>query len=125
MRGIKTKENGRWKRIAIFVALLLVFVVLLNSVNRVYKKKKEVEKALTQMQSEMVALEDRNEFLKNSLEKLKTKEGVEFEIRKKLNVAEVGESVAIIVEEESTEITPKPKISFWQKIKDFFGGLFE
>ena len=125
MRGIKTKSKIRWRGLAIFVALFIIFIILLNSVNRVYKKKKEVEKALTQMQSEMVALEDRNEFLKNSLEKLKTKEGVEFEIRKKLNVAEVGESVAIIVEEESTEVTPKPKISFWQKIKDFFGGLFE
>ncbi|KKP81246.1 MAG: hypothetical protein UR80_C0005G0004 [Parcubacteria group bacterium GW2011_GWB1_35_5] len=125
MRGIKTKSKIRWRRAAIFVALFIIFIILLNSVNRVYKKKKEVEKALTQMQSEMVALEDRNEFLKNSLEKLKTKEGVEFEIRKKLNVAEVGESVAIIVEGEEVPNTPKLEVSTWQKIKDFFGGLFE
>jgi len=123
MRGIKTKSKIRWRRAAIFVALFIIFIILLNSVNRVYKKKKEVEKALTQMQSEMVALEDRNEFLKNSLEKLK--EGVEFEIRKKLNVAEVGESVAIIVEGEEVPNTPKLEVSTWQKIKDFFGGLFE
>ena len=125
MRGIKTKETGRWKKIAIFVALLLVFVVLLNSVHRVYKKKKEVEKALVQMETEKTELEQRNDFLKDSLEKLKTKEGVEFEIRKKLNVAEVGESVAIIVEEEPSEPTPTPKISPWQKIKNFFIYLFD
>src|SRR3989344_6226943 len=123
MRGIKTKENGRWKRVAIFVALLLLFGVLSNSVYKVYQKKKEVEKALAQMQAEKVELENRNNFLEDSLEKLKTKEGVEFEIRKKLNVAEVGERVAIIVEEESIEVTPKLKISFWQKVKDFFKNI--
>jgi len=125
MRGIKTKESGRWKRIAIFVALLLVIVVLLNSVHRVYKKKNEVKEALTQMQAEKMELENRSEFLKDSLEKLKTTEGVEFEIRKKLNVAEVGESVAIIVEEEPIETTPTPQTSPWQKIKKFFEGLFD
>ncbi len=123
MRGIKTKENGRWKRVAIFVALLLLFGVLSNSVYKVYQKKKEVEKALAQMQAEKLELENRNNFLEDSLEKLKTKEGVEFEIRKKLNVAEAGESVAIIVEEESIEVTPKLKISFWQKVKDFFKNI--
>ena len=123
MRGIKTKENGRWKRVAIFVALLLLFGVLSNSVYKVYQKKKEVEKALAQMQAEKLELENRNNFLEDSLEKLKTKEGVEFEIRKKLNVAEVGERVAIIVEEESIEVTPKLKISFWQKVKDFFKNI--
>ena len=124
MRGLKNREADKWKKIAIFVVLLIIFVVLLNSVNRVYKKKKEVERALTQMKTEMLELADRSEFLKDSLEKLKTEEGVEFEIRKKLNVAEVGESVAIIVEEESIEVLPKIKTSPWQKIKDFFGELW-
>ena len=123
MRGIKTKENGRWKRVAIFVALLLLFGVLSNSVYKVYQKKKEVEKALAQMQAEKLELENRNNFLEDSLEKLKTKEGVEFEIRKKLNVAEAGGRGAIIVEEESIEVTPKLKISFWQKVKDFFKNI--
>ena len=82
-----------------------------------------MEKALAQMQAEKLELENRNNFLEDSLEKLKTKEGVEFEIRKKLNVAEAGESVAIIVEEESIEVTPKLKISFWQKVKDFFKNI--
>src|SRR3989344_3044414 len=125
MRGIKTKENGRWKRVAIFVALLLLFGVLSNSVYKVYQKKKEVEKALAQMQAEKLELENRNNFLEDSLEKLKTKEGIEFEIRKKLNVAEAGEGVAIIVEEESTTSAPSAKISPWQKFKNFFTGLFE
>ena len=124
MRGIKNKESGKWKKWSIFLILLLVFIVLLNSVSKVYKKKKEVEKTLTRMQAEVVALDKRKEFLKESLEKLKTREGVEFEIRKKLNVATPGEGVAIIVDEEQSTTTSNQNISSWQKFKNFFSRIF-
>jgi cell division protein FtsB len=125
MRGIKNKESGRWKRLIVFIILLIIFIVLLNSVNNVYKKKKETEKALTHMKEEVAKLEDRDQFLKDSIEKLKTKEGIDFEIRKKLNVAQVGESVAVIVDEKISSPTPPPTISSWQKFKDFFIWLFK
>ena len=76
------------------------------------------------MQAEVVALDKREEFLKESLEKLKTREGVEFEIRKKLNVASPGEGVAIIVDEEQSTTTSNQNISSWQKFKNFFSRIF-
>ncbi|KKQ78211.1 MAG: hypothetical protein UT00_C0001G0096 [Parcubacteria group bacterium GW2011_GWA1_38_7] len=76
------------------------------------------------MQAEVVALDKREEFLKESLEKLKTREGVEFEIRKKLNVATPGEGVAIIVDEEQSTTTSNQNISSWQKFKNFFSRIF-
>lgn len=125
MRGVKTRESGKWKKISIFVILLVTSVFLLNSVNNVYQKKKEADKALARMQEQMLEMQKREEFLVGSLERLKTDEGLKFEIRKKLNVAEAGESVAIIVDEEKTASATSPSVSSWQKFKNFFSWLFE
>lgn len=125
MRGVKTRESGKWKKISIFLILLAVSVFLLNSVNNVYQKKKEADKALARMKEQVLELQNREEYLAGSLERLKTEEGLKFEIRKKLNVAEAGESVAIIVDEEKEASTTSKSISSWQKFKNFFGSLFE
>ncbi|MFH0804081.1 MAG: hypothetical protein V1896_00570 [Candidatus Zambryskibacteria bacterium] len=124
MRGIKNKESGKWKRLAFFLLLLLVFGVLLNSVRNVYQKKKTAQGALARMEKEVADLENRDQFLKESIAKMATQEGLEFEIRKKLNVAEAGESVAIIVDETQTTPVPAVPVSSWQKIKNFFTDLF-
>jgi len=55
---------------------------------------------------------------------LSTQDGLEFEIRRKLNVAKVGESVAIIVEKTESSPNNSSHLSFWQKIKNLFGSLF-
>ena len=46
---------------------------------------------------EKTKLEERDKYLKESVRRIATQEGIEFEMRKKLNVAAVGENVAIIV----------------------------
>ena len=109
----------------IFLILLLVFGFLLNSVRNVYQKKKEAQSVLARMEEEKTKLEERDKFLKESLAKLATNEGVNFEIRKKLNVARAGESVAIVVVEEQPSTTKTFEVSAWQKLKDFFTGLFK
>lgn len=125
MRGVKTKEQTKWKRYAIFIFLLLLLLVLLNSVNKVYKKKKEAEKTLVHMQEQVIELENREKTLNQSLDRMSTREGIGFEMRKKLNVAEVGENVAIIVMEGNSTSTQKASTSAWQKFKNFFTNLFE
>jgi cell division protein FtsB len=124
MRGIKTKESGKWKRVGIFLVLLVIFFVLLNSVNNVYKKKKEAQDTLARMKEQVTELENRDEVLKESIDRVATKEGLEFELRKKLNVAQAGEGVAIIVEGEQNTSTPNSEISPWQKLKNLFLDLF-
>ncbi|MBN2094346.1 MAG: hypothetical protein JW740_03215 [Candidatus Zambryskibacteria bacterium] len=123
MRGIKRKDN-KWKKALIFLVLLAILGVLTNSVRKVYLKKQDAEKALVRMEKELDELQNRKIFLQTSLDKLSTEEGMAFEIRKKFNVAEVGESVAIIVEERNSENSVQPQISTWQKIKDFMLNLF-
>ena len=124
MRGVKSRDSEKWKKLAIFLVLLLLFGVLLNSVRKVYKKKESAEKALARMQSEVQTLTEREKFLEDSLLRLSTDEGIKFEIKKKLNVAEVGESVAIIVESDESVTTPSSSISPWQRLKNFFSDLF-
>jgi len=124
MKGIKKRGESKWKRFGIFLILLLVLCVLTNSVRKVYNKKIEAQKALARMEKEVKDLENRQKSLGTSLQKLETEEGIAFEMRKKLNVAKVGESVVIIVEEKESASTTGTKISTWQKMKDFFVDLF-
>lgn len=124
MRGIKNKESGKWKKVGVFVILFIMLVVLLNSARNVYEKKKEADQTLVRMEKEAKDLKDRETYLKESLNKLSTKEGVEFELRQKLNVAQVGESVAIIVDENASSSTQTSSVSAWQKFKSFWSDLF-
>src|SRR3989344_537704 len=125
MRGIKTKESGKWKKVGIFLILLILVVVLLNSARKVYDKKKEAQDTLVRMQGEVAKLENRNEVLKQSIKNINTREGLEFELRQKLNVAQIGESVAVIVDEPQSTSTPIAQISDWQKLKNLFLDLFK
>jgi len=125
MRGLKTKEQSKWKKIAFFCVLFLVLIFLLKSVRNVYQKKKAADEALIQMQKEITELEARKNSLDKSLSRMETEDGVEFEIRKKLNVAEAGEKVAIIVESTDVNNSTQTDISFWQKFKNFFVELFQ
>jgi hypothetical protein len=125
MHGIKTKESGKWKRVCVFFILLLVFGVLVNSVRKVYNKKTESAAALARMEKEVADLKNRQKYLAGDLQKLKTIEGMAFEMRKKLNVAEAGESVAIIVDDGKPTETSPIQISGWQKFKNFVVELFK
>lgn len=125
MRGIKTKEDGRWKKVSAFLVLFLVLGILLNSVNNIFQKKKVAEETLVRMEKEAGDLKNRELILKESIAKLNTQEGLNFEIRKKLNVAQAGESVAVIVEEKLVATTSASHISSWQKFINFFTGLFK
>lgn len=125
MRGIKTKQDGKWKRVVVFYFFVFVLIMLLNSLLNVYEKKKAAEEALVKMQAEKEELAERKDFLDGSINKLSTPEGREFEVRRKFNVAEVGESVAIIVEEELPEKDAQNTQTKWQTFKNFWSGLFD
>ncbi len=125
MRGIKNRNSAKVKKLAIFLALFLVLGIFLNSLVNVYQKKKEAAEALARMEEERMELSDRAAELEETLARLETKEGLDFEIRKRLNVAAAGENVAIIVEESSGAPLPQPEKSVWDKIREFFENLFD
>jgi cell division protein FtsB len=120
MKGIKRKEDGRRKRLAVFFGLLVLLGLLLNSLDKVYQKKKEAEKALSRMEEQKAELRNRSEELQNTLSRLQTKEGLDLEIRKRFNVAAAGEQVAIIVEPETTTPPETRQKTWWQKVISLF-----
>ena len=77
------------------------------------------------MQDEIKAMEEREGQLAASLKRLETDEGMALEMRKKLNVAEAGESVAIIVDDNKSVSVPVAQTSPWQKFKNFVVDLFK
>lgn len=124
MRGVNKKGNSALKRLFVFVFLFSLLIILGNSTRKVYNKNKDAEKALVRMEQEIQELNDRKQELKNAQERLKTQEGIEYEIRKKFSVARAGEQVAIIVDDTSTSTDSAQTPSSWQKIKDFFSNIF-
>lgn len=124
LKGIKRKTEQDWKKYAAFFALLLLLVTLSNSLRKAYNKKAEAEEALALMQAELEALEARQAELGSSIESLGTPDGLALEMRRKLNVAGAGESVAIIVDDQKPEPEPEPERSAWQRFKDFVVGIF-
>lgn len=125
MRGIKTKQSGKWRRVVLFYFLAVVLIMLLNSLFNVYEKKKGAEEALVKMQADLQELGEREEHLDSYLNRLSTQEGVEFEVKRKFNVAEAGESVAIIVDEQTNPQDSEAPQTKWQRFKGFWGGLFD
>jgi len=125
MRGIKKRGISGWKRLGLFVLLFLLLVILGNSTRKVYNKKENAELALSKMHQDVVELAEREKELKESESRIKSSEGLEFELRKKFTVARPGESVAIVVESEDSSSRSSSADSAWQKLKDFFGELFE
>jgi cell division protein FtsB len=125
MRGLKNRGEHIGKRVTIFFVLVLILCALTNSVYKVYSKRVEAQKTLARMQDEIKAMEEREGQLAASLKRLETDEGMALEMRKKLNVAEAGESVAIIVDDNKSVSVPVAQTSPWQKFKNFVVDLFK
>jgi len=125
MRGLKSKEQGQWKKWGTFLLLFLILLLLTHSASNVYKKKKVAEETLVRMEKDTEELKNRDQVLKTAIARMATEDGLKFEMRKKLNVAEVGERVAIIVDDEETPTTTGAQISAWQKFKNFMLKWFK
>ncbi len=120
MRGVNTKSKEKLKKILTFFLLLVLLMLLGNSVRRVYIKKNGAEQALARMKAEIEDLKSRQESLEQFASRVETSDGVEFELRKKFNVAGNGEKVAIFVDESNASSTQKKSQSIWSKIKGWF-----
>jgi len=104
--------------VAVLVILTLFFA---QATYGVFKKQRESAANVIAAQKRLDKVVEREAALNADINKLKTDEGIEEEIRSKFSVSKPGEEVIIIVDKEVQEqqaTTTKP--SFWQKIKGFF-----
>lgn len=117
MRELELRQKFR-KRIYSLPALLLLSlltVVLIRAGYSIWMTERESAKEVDILREEVSILAKREGFLKGSIDKLNTDEGVEEEIKSKFNVARPGERVAVIVDPLETEATSTPLIRPWYK----------
>ncbi len=120
MKSLRERHYSPKKTIIISTVLLFLVIFLSHSLYRVYMKRREARNTLVRMQEELALLETKSQSLKYEIESLSTSEGVNFELRKKLNVKSKDEQVVVIVDKEVGETDEKLDTSIWDKIKNFF-----
>lgn len=121
----KSYRKFIYSPVTLFI-LCLVFLLLAKALFGVYGKERVSAGYLARQQTEYSKMKEREKELSDSVEYLKTEQGVEAEIRSKFRVVKEGESVAVIVDNDApattTSATTTPKTLF-QKFLGFFGML--
>lgn len=105
---------------ALFV-MLVVLLILLKAVWGVHGKEQTSAAYLNQQKTELDKIKARETELSNSIEYLKTDQGVEAELRSKFRVVKEGESIAVILDNDATTTEPAPQArvpTWWQRIFD-------
>ena len=99
----------------ILLAILVLFAI--HSTWVVYQKKRTSQEMKDVSLRNVEELRLRDEELKWRIERLQTPPGIEEEIRSKFTVAKGGESMVIVVDNQSQSTsTASQKTSFWQKV---------
>ena len=124
MSLFKERESQKWRKITSFILLIIVFLLLLNSVYKVYNKKRKIDSALAQSRDELRELQERENQLIGLKDRINTRDGLEYELRKKFGVAKVDESVVIIVDKQNKGDIDTTSESLWEKIKNFWYSIF-
>jgi cell division protein FtsB len=105
-----------------FVVLILLVLFMSKQVYDIYKKETLSRENLQSISGEYNSLKSRQKMLTSEIDRLKTDEGIEEEIRDKFSVAKPGEQVVVIVDSSSTveDSAKNSNVGFWQKIIDWF-----
>lgn len=106
--------------------LLLLFIVLgllLKALWGLSIKERLSSDYLKQEQAELNRMNDRKRELAQTIDYLKTDQGVESELRSKFRVVKEGEEVAVIVgDDDATTTAPTvPPPTFFEKVLHFIG----
>ena len=114
------QEKRKFKSIVYSYPVVVVVFILVAVVGRsawgVYQKEQESARNLLFVRSELKTLEERKAFLQEEVERLKTDQGIENEIRHKFQVAKDGESIVVIVPEAiQKEIATSTVERIWWK----------
>lgn len=91
------------------------------------------EREQARLEAELDGLKDRNERLREQVERLKTPEGVEEVARESLGMVKEGENLVVVVDgtetcaepvtNPETDCIPEPEPSAWQRVLDTVFGI--
>ena len=123
MREFKRKRKIRqylYSRLALCILLVLT-LLMAKAAWSVYSKERDSRVSMSRAQMELAALEARHEQLSRSIERLKTEQGVEAEIREQFQVAKPGERMVVLVDDgKDVPEEPVAKQSIVSKFFDLF-----
>ena len=122
------QEKNKIRRImyskASLIALFVIIFFIGRAVLGVYHKQKISEENLLMDRKKVAELEKREKGLSFEIERLKSSDGIEEEIRKKFMVGKAGEQVIVIVDEAksstSVKIEERKKSGLWTRFTDLF-----
>ena len=108
----------------VLILALIVLVFVARSAWQMNTKAKDIENKKALLDAELAELKIEEERLGQTIEALSTEEGVEYFLRSKYKAVKPGESVAIIIESETTTATTstntQSKSTLWSKIKSIW-----
>jgi cell division protein FtsB len=104
------------------VVLIFIIIWSFTALWKVYQKKRLTEINLDKTVGIYDGLRAREKMLSAEIEKLKTVEGQEEEIREKYGLVKPSEEVIVVVDKDDITNTNSnhSDVSFWHKIKDWF-----
>ena len=104
------------------IILIVVIGFVIKAVWGVYEKQSLTKDNLEKISINLDSLQAREKMLSSEIERLKTEEGIEEEVREKYGLVKPGEEVIVVVNSDETESlnSDLSKISFWQKIVNWF-----
>ena len=107
---------------AFLIVLLILIVVLAKATYEIYQKENLSSEDLSETQKEYDGLKTRQSMLNSEISKLKTDTGVEEEIRSKFDVAKPGETVVVVVGNNSSSTNDQngQNKGFWQSFLGWF-----
>ena len=125
------QEKRKFKKIIysgwLQAILGIVFLALVFSTVKVYKKSRINVQKSEEIKEELVKLETRNAELAAEAARLGSESGKEGEIRKRFDVAKPGEKILVIIDKNSEDVKingEENKVGFffsiWQWIKNWF-----
>ena len=119
MKNFQQKKQFKkiiYSKISFVVLFILVFFLGKATFN-IYQKSKLSSDNYNEIKKNYESLRNRKDMLESEINKLKTDNGIEEEIRSKFNVAKSGETVVRIINSSSSTSTNKnnSKKSFWPK----------
>lgn len=127
MEDFKAKQRLRRKLYSrgSFIVLLCITVLLVRGAWGAWQKQRESGNNLDRVEQELYVARSREQELSQSIERIRTPDGVENEIRQKFSVVKPGEEIVLIVDEtKNNSGSDSNSPSFIRKIGKWFANLF-
>lgn len=104
--------------------LFIILVLVAKGVWNIYIKERLAIADKIERGADIASLKSREAFLEKELNRLKTENGVEREIREKFNVKKDGENVAVIVYATATDDGLDKESSIIDNLTSWFKSIF-